>query len=108
MSLPLLLLAVVAVLTIWMIRRTVRVVPATLDLEASHEQFHAHADLGDVLIHEGDAVHLHQAPDHIPFGEKRTLQTKATVAHASWPRRILTRILGTSHVTELYEVGFEG
>ncbi len=107
MLVPLVLAAALG-LGVWFVRRSVRIVPATLDLEASHETFHAHADLGGVLISEGDAVRLHDAPSRIAFGEKRTVTTKATVAHASWPRRILVRIFGTSHVTELYEVGFEG
>jgi hypothetical protein len=88
-------------------RRTVQV-PCTLDLESSHDHFHAHADLEGVEVNEGDAVLLHGAPDRIAFGEKRTLRTTATVAKASWPRRLMVRVLGASHVTDLYEVGFEG
>lgn len=92
----------------WFFRRSVRTVPAVLELESSHETFHAHADLGAVQIDEGDAVLLHAAPDRIAFGEKRTVTTEATVAKASGLRRLVVRILGTSHITELYEVGFEG
>lgn len=105
---PVLAALAVAVLAFWLFRRTTGVVPAVLDLEASHEHFHAHADLGPVQVNEGDAVLVHDAPSRIPFGTSRTVQTKATVAHASWPRRALVRVFGTSHVTELYEVGFEG
>jgi len=97
-----------AVLTAWYFRRSVRTVPAFLDLESSHETFHAHADLGMVLVDEGDAVLIHDAPNRIAFGEKRRIETKATVAKASWLRRCVVRVLGTSHITELYEVGFEG
>lgn len=103
------LLAVAALaLVLWFAWRRSERVPCTLDLEATHDHFHAHADLGDVAVHEGDAVVVHGAPDRVPFGEKRTVQTTATVARASWPRRLLVRVLGTSHVTDLYEVGFEG
>lgn len=101
-------LAAVAVLAGWFFRRSVRTVPAVLDLESTHETFHAHADLGAELVDEGDAVLIHDAPTRIAFGEKRTLTTKATVAKASWLRRCFVRVLGTSHITELYEVGFEG
>ena len=99
--------ALVALVAWYLHRRTVRV-PCTLDLEATHDHFHAHAALDGALVHEGDTVLVHAAPTRLPFGEKRVIRTEATVRHASWPRRLLTRVLGTSHVTDLYEVGFEG
>lgn len=102
-----LLVAIVAVV-LWLAWRRSERVPCTLDLEATHDQFHAHADLGSVEVNEGDAVLVHGAPSRVAFGEKRTLTTTATVSRASWPRRLLVRVLGTSHVTDLYEVGFEG
>lgn len=88
-------------------RRRVRV-PCTLDLEATHDTFHAHASLDGVTVNEGDEVHVHGAPSRIPFGEARQVRTEATVTHVSWPRRMMTRVIGTSHVTDLYDVGFEG
>lgn len=102
-----LLVAIVAGV-LWLAWRRSERVPCTLDLEATHDQFHAHADLGSVEVNEGDAVLVHGAPSRVAFGEKRTLTTTATVSRASWPRRLLVRVLGTSHVTDLYEVGFEG
>jgi hypothetical protein len=93
---------------LWLAWRRSERVTCTLDLEATHDQFHAHADLGSVEVHEGDAVLVHGAPSRVAFGEKRTVTTTATVSRASWPRRLLVRVLGTSHVTDLYEVGFEG
>ena len=102
-----LLVATVAVV-LWLAWRRSERVPCTLDLEATHDQFHAHADLGSVEVNEGDAVLVHGAPTRVAFGEKRTVTTTATVSRASWPRRLLVRVLGTSHVTDLYEVGFEG
>ena len=102
-----LLVAIVAVV-LWLAWRRSERVPCTLDLEATHDQFHAHADLGAVEVNEGDAVLVHGAPSRVAFGEKRTVTTTATVSRASWPRRLLVRVLGTSHVTDLYEVGFEG
>jgi len=102
-----LLVAIVAVV-LWLAWRRSERVPCTLDLEATHDQFHAHADLGTVEVNEGDAVLVHGAPSRVAFGEKRTVTTTATVSRASWPRRLLVRVLGTSHVTDLYEVGFEG
>ena len=102
-----LLVAIVAAV-LWLAWRRSERVPCTLDLEATHDQFHAHADLGAVEVNEGDAVLVHGAPSRVAFGEKRTVSTTATVSRASWPRRLLVRVLGTSHVTDLYEVGFEG
>ena len=88
-------------------RRTVHV-PCTLDLEATQEHFHAHVELHGVEVNEGDEVLVHGAPTRIAAGEKRTMEAKATVHHASPLKRFMTRILGTSEVTSLYEVGFEG
>lgn len=107
---PLLLIAVasVIVLALWYAHRRTVVVPCTISLEATHDQFAAHVELQGDVANEGDQVLVHEAPDRIAFGTQRTLQSSATVQHASLPRRILTRVLGTSHITELYEVGFEG
>jgi hypothetical protein len=102
-----LLVAIVAI-ALWLAWHRSERVPCTLDLEATHDQFHAHADLGSVEVNEGDAVLVHGAPSRVAFGEKRMVTTTATVSRASWPRRLLVRVLGTSHVTDLYEVGFEG
>jgi len=102
------LLVAIATVVLWLAWRRSERVPCTLDLEATHDQFHAHADLGTVEVNEGDAVLVHGAPSRVAFGEKRTMTTTATVSRASWPRRLLVRVLGTSHVTDLYEVGFEG
>ncbi|MDX2194548.1 MAG: hypothetical protein NW201_14485 [Gemmatimonadales bacterium] len=101
--------AVVAVLAVawysW--RRQVRV-PCSIDLEATHDHFHAHVELEGVEVQEGDEVLVHGAPDRVAYGEKRRMRAEATVQQASWPRRLMTRVIGTSHITELYEVGFEG
>jgi len=108
MNLMLIIVVLAALIGAWcLIRRTVEV-PCDLDLEATQEHFHAHAVLRDVVIQEGDRVLLHGAPDRIPLGERRRLTTSATVAHASAPRRLLARLVGTTGITELYDVGFEG
>lgn len=100
--------ALLAVLALWFVRRRTVTVPCTIDLESTHDHFHAHVELEGALVSEGDVVQVHEAPNRLAFGEKRTMRSSATVLHASLPRRILTRVLGTSHITELYEVGFEG
>lgn len=92
----------------WMAYRRTRHVPCTIDLENTPQEFHAHVELNGVEVNEGDRVLVHGAPSSIPLGEKRTMAANATVQQASWPRRVLVRVLGTSGITELYEVGFEG
>jgi hypothetical protein len=96
------------VLTVWfLMRRSVRV-PCELDLEATEAHFHAHARLEGAEVNEGDEVLVHGAPDRIALGERRLVRAEATVTHVSLPRRALTRVLGTAHITDLYDVGFEG
>jgi hypothetical protein len=103
------LVALVAALSLWMAWRRVQTVPVTLDLERTHDQFYAHVELPEgVEVHEGDEVLVHDGPTTLQFGEKYRMDSRATISHASWPRRILQRVLGTSDITGLYEVGFEG
>ena len=108
MTTPVLVALGAAGVGVWYVtRRSVRV-PCELDLEATQEHFHAHAVLKDELVNEGDQVLVHHAPDRIALGERRSVQTEATVTHVSVPRRLMTRLLGTTGITELYDVGFEG
>lgn len=83
-------------------------VTCTVDLEATHDHFHAHVDLKGVEVNEGDAVLVHNTPDRIPFGTVRTFESTATVYRASWFKRQLVRLFGSSEISALYEVGFEG
>ena len=83
-------------------------VPCTVEIERTADYFFANAIPEGIELRPGDRVLVHGAPDRVAFGEKRTVTTTATVSRASWPRRLLVRVLGTSHVTDLYEVGFEG
>jgi hypothetical protein len=102
-------LAIIGAASLWLAWRRVRTVPVTLDLERTHDQFFAHVELPEgVLVNEGDEVLVHDAPTTLRFGEKYSMQSQATISHASWPRRLLQRVLGTSEITGLYEVGFEG
>ena len=68
-----------------------RRVPCLVDLEATHEHFHAHVDLGAVEVGPGDAVLLADAPTHIPFGDRRRFQSSAFVRQAGPLRRAWTR-----------------
>jgi hypothetical protein len=100
--------ATVVALVVWVSWRRTVTVPCEIDLAATEETFHAHVSLQGVEVNEGDAVLVHKAPSRIAIGATQHLTSTATVSQASWPRRLLVRVLGTSGITDLYEVGFEG
>jgi hypothetical protein len=83
-------------------------VACRVDLEATHEHFHAHVDLGGIVIAPGDAVLVHGTPDRIPFGERRTFESRAEIARAGLVKRMWTRLVGRFGFQDLYDVGFEG
>lgn len=97
-----------AVLGAWFVAARRVDAPCQVDLESTHDHFHAHAHVDGVLVNEGDAVTLHKAPSAIPFGTRTAYRTTATVEQASWLKRRWTRLTGHFAITELYEVGFEG
>lgn len=81
-------------------------VPCTVDIEHSFDSLHAHVELEGVEVGPGDEVMVHDAPTHVPFGERVVVQRMATVVRAGWPERLLTKLLSRLELTELYEVGF--
>ncbi len=83
-------------------------VKCTVDLEATHDHFHAHVDLDGVNVDPGDAVLVHNTPSRIPFGTTETFESTATVYRASWLKRQMVRLFGSTEISALYEVGFEG
>ncbi|WP_439574799.1 hypothetical protein [Phreatobacter sp.] len=82
-------------------------VPCTIDLENTPESLHAYVDIGTVEIGPGDRVLVHNAPSTIAFGERRVIQSTATVIRAGGLTRLATKIAAYLELTELYEVGFE-
>lgn len=92
----------------WYFTRRRTEVPCTIDLEATHDHFHAHVDLKGVEVDPGDEVLVHGTPSRIPFGTVRTYESRATVQRASWLRRQVVRLTGGTELDELYDVGFEG
>lgn len=83
-------------------------VTCTVDLEATHDHFHAHVDLNGVNVDPGDAVLVHGTPSRIPFGTVESFESTATVYRASWLKRQMVRLVGSTEISALYEVGFEG
>lgn len=92
---------------VWFLRRSTVQVPANLDLERTHEHFHAHVELLGILVEPGDAVQVEEAPSTLEYGEIRKVETRAVVRRASWLRRKWTKLVGFSEFYELYDVGFE-
>ncbi len=98
----------VLLLAVWFFFRRRIDVAATIDLEATDRELHAHVILEGVEVNEGDEVLVHGAPSFIALNEKRTMPARATVTKVSLPRRMWERVMGRTRITELYEVGFEG
>ncbi len=86
--------------------RTIEV-PCTIDIEQTGESFHAYAVPEDIEIQPGDVVTVHGAPATVAFGEKLSIETRATVQRAGLLERAWTRVTGLFAITELYEVGFQ-
>jgi hypothetical protein len=90
----------------WIPRETIDV-PCTIRIENTFESLHAHVDLdGNVPINAGDEVLVHGDPVRVPYGHKLELRRLATVSRATWPERIVTRLMARLELTELYEVSF--
>lgn len=100
--------AIAALLAAWFVRRRRVEVPCSLDLESTHDHLHAHVELRGVEVEPGDTVLVHGAPARIAYGERRTLESEATVEQASWIRRQFIKVVGVREFYELYDVGFEG
>jgi hypothetical protein len=83
-------------------------VPCTVDLESTHDHFHAHVDLQGVEVDPGDEVLVRNAPNRIAFGTQQTFESSAEVKRASWLKRQVVKLTGGTEIHELYEVGFEG
>lgn len=92
----------------WYGMRRSTTVPCTIDLEATHDHFHAHVELDGVEVDPGDAVLVHRAPSRIAFGTQTTIRSEATVSRASLLRRLVVKLTGGTELYELYDVGFEG
>ncbi len=82
-------------------------VPCTVEVEHSFDSLHAYAELdGDIEIHPGDEVIIHDAPVDVPFGETRTMRSTATVIRASAMERAWTKLTGRFEFMELLEFSF--
>ena len=92
----------------WFVMRRRGEVPCTIDLESTHDHFHAHVSLEGVEVDPGDAVLVHNAPSRIAFGTQQQITSRATVERASWLRRQFVKLTGGTELYELYDVGFEG
>lgn len=80
--------------------------PCTVEVEQTGESLHAHVELDGIEAEPGDEVIVHGAPSRIPFGEKMTIQCRATVLRAGPLRRLKAKFEGYLELTELFEVSF--
>jgi hypothetical protein len=87
--------------------RTIEV-RCTIDMENTWRFLRADVELDGVEVGPGDQVIVHDAPDFVPFGEKATVERRATVIRACALERLMARIEGYLELTELYEVSFSG
>jgi hypothetical protein len=90
----------------WWRRRMIET-PCTIEIEQTHDFFHAHLTLDrDIEIHPGDRVRVHGEPFRIAFGQKLLERRTATVERASWAARLWTKLTARLELSELYEVSF--
>ncbi len=82
-------------------------VPCTVEIEQTPEYLYAYVTHDSVQIGPGDRVLVHGAPSRIGYGERVTLQCRATVIRAGLLRRFWAHVSGLLSLVELYEVGFE-
>ena len=82
-------------------------IPCTIEIEQTHDHFHAHVVLdGDIAIYPGDHVLVHGEPIRMVFGEARSERRRATVTRAGLLRRAWTRFTARFELQELFEVSF--
>jgi len=81
--------------------------PCTLEIEQTHDAFHAHLVLdGDIAIGPGDSVQVQGAPIRIAFGEKRVERRMATITRANILKHAWIKLKARFELDELYEVSF--
>jgi hypothetical protein len=85
--------------------RTIEVT-CLVDLEQTRDSLHAYVDLHGVKVEAGDRVLVHNAPTEIGFGEKTTVERRATVFRATPFEKFMAHVEGYMELTELYEVSF--
>jgi len=81
-------------------------VPCTVEIEQTPEFLAAHA-IPEIDIRPGDRVIVHGAPSGVAFGERLTMQARATVLRAGPFGRLRAYVEGMLEITDLYEVGFQ-
>lgn len=88
-------------------RNEPEVVDCTIEIENTFESLHAHVDLHDARpVEAGDEVLVHGEPIRVKYGEKVTLERRATITRAGTLERLMTKLAARLELTELYEVSF--
>lgn len=81
-------------------------VACTIDIAQMPETLHAHVELCGIDVEPGDTVLVHEAPSHIPYGEHRVVNRRATVIRAGRLQRWWIRMTSGFELSTLWEVGF--
>lgn len=90
----------------WLRPRSIET-PCTIEIEQTHDWFHAHVELdGDIEINPGDRVLVHGAPIRLAFGQQLLERRMATVERADPLTRAWTVLAARLELHELYEVSF--
>jgi len=91
----------------WLLGRRTEEIMVDLDLEQTHDSLHAYSIPVGVEIRPGDELVMHGAPAGVPFGERRTMQVRATLRRGGWYDRAVVHLAGFFTFAELFNVGFE-
>ena len=82
-------------------------IPCTIEIEQTHEYFHAHVVLdGDVKIQPGDEVLVEGKEIRVPYGETYSERRPAVIKRAGWLERKWTELTGNMEYMELLEFSF--
>jgi hypothetical protein len=90
----------------WLTGTRTMEVPCTVEVENSFDFLFSNVELDGIEIEPGDEVLVHDAPTHVPYGERIVVRRTATVTKASPLERLWTKLTGDFEFMELLEFSF--
>jgi len=90
----------------WLTGRRRFEVPCRVEVENSFDFLFTNVELEGVEVEPGDEVLVHDPPTDVPYGERVSVERRATVVRAGWPERLWTRLTGDLEFMELLEFSF--
>lgn len=82
-------------------------VPCHVEIESSFDSLHAHAVPEGITLRPGDRVVVHDAPEAVHWGDRKSYSTTATVYRAGPLTRMWTEAAAFAELFELFHCGFE-